>query len=130
MSIVFLTLALVVPFTILARIKSSNECTISIIIIPVLYILSAILIHLYMTSVTTTALKVRCVMIIGIGLLVNEATIQNTDFILPTGKIVIKSKLCIRKLANSVNYIILLLQASLPIVLPLFSPTNAFEYVL
>ena len=80
MSIVFLTLALVVPFTILARIKSSNECTISIIIIPVLYILSAILIHLYMTSVTTTALKVLCVMIIGIGLLVNVSNYSKHGF--------------------------------------------------
>lgn len=80
MTFVFLILAFVVPSIILARVKSSNECTISIVIIPMIYMLSAILVHLYMRFVTTTALKSLCVMIIGIGVFVNVSNYSKHGF--------------------------------------------------
>jgi hypothetical protein len=80
MSLMFSMLAFVVPSIILARIKTSNECAISIIIIPMLYMLAIICIHLFRTCITTTALKTVGVVILCIGLFANVSNYSKHGF--------------------------------------------------
>ncbi len=80
LSLLFSTLAVAVPSIILTRIKSSNECVISIIIIPMLYILSIIFIKLYTKCIATNVFKYAGMLILGIGLFTNISNYSKHGF--------------------------------------------------